>query len=76
MRRVFALWMVALAIAAGCRQPVEEIRGGGAAVSSAAAPLATAADDWPVWRGAAGDNKATGPLRNRLASCTSDDTPS
>lgn len=62
MRWFFYFLIVATAIAAGCHKPVEEIRVTGDAVSSTAAPIKAVADDWPVWRGAAGDNKANGLL--------------
>lgn len=62
MKRPFALSLVAMTIAAGCRKPVEEIHAVASAVSSQAPAIEVADDDWPVWRGIAGDNKATGPL--------------
>ncbi len=62
MKPHFALCIVATAIAVGCRKPVEEIRVTGSDVSSQASAIDVATDDWPVWRGISGDNKATGPL--------------
>jgi outer membrane protein assembly factor BamB len=62
MKQLVVFWVVALVVAAGCRQPVPEVRVAASAASSATAPIAAAADDWPVWRGIQGDNHATGPL--------------
>ena len=62
MTRPFAFYIVAIAIVTGCRKPVEEIRVAGSAVSSQTPAIDVAADDWLVWRGIAGDNKAIGQL--------------
>lgn len=62
MKRRFTWLIFMIALAGGCRKPVEEIHSAGAGAASEAVSISTAANDWPVWRGTAGDNKAIGPL--------------
>ncbi|MBC8357261.1 MAG: PQQ-binding-like beta-propeller repeat protein [Planctomycetes bacterium] len=62
MKLSFVVSIVAITLAMGCRKPVEEIHVASADLSSEAAPIKFSANDWPVWRGITGDNKAANPL--------------
>lgn len=62
MRQQLAFYWFTVALFSGCGKPVEEIRVDTGSISPATSSISATIDDWPVWRGLAGDNRANGQL--------------